>query len=244
MLSTLLSLLSPTQRYKKLLSFSIVTGLVHALAISIDGIILATGSTHGIQLWNIQTCKETSIMTHLESHGIVSSAIWIKTKYALGETLCYGTTLGYVMFVRSSPVEKQKYYQEICAQRLGMGLEVTCFAWDPSSLESSHITVGTHDHAIQVLLLSSSLQLQLVFTGHLDNTVPKALCFSDNSLYVFGLYDGKVIKLSIKDGAIMSEHRCQSVIGSAAIYLKKGMFVIDNATDRFTLYHLNGADPI
>ncbi|KAI6014356.1 hypothetical protein EDC04DRAFT_2609005 [Pisolithus marmoratus] len=183
--------------YKRLLLFSIVTGSVHVFAISIDGIILAAGGTHGIQLWNIQTHKKTSIMTHLESCGIVSSAIWIKTKYALGETLCYGTALGYVMFVWSSPVE------EICAQRLGAGLEVTCLAWDPSSPESSHIAVGTCDHAIQVLSLSSSLQLHL---------------------YIFGLYDGKV--------------------GSAAIYLKKGMFVINNATDGFTLYHLNGADPI
>ncbi|KAI6023380.1 hypothetical protein EDC04DRAFT_2606772 [Pisolithus marmoratus] len=124
MLSTLLSLLSPTQHYKKLLSFSIVTGSVHALAISIDGVILAAGSTHGIQLWNIQTRKETSITAHLESCGIVSSAIWIKTKYALGETLCYGTTLGYVVFVPvkscriydsndSNSHRKQKYYQEI-----------------------------------------------------------------------------------------------------------------------------------
>ncbi|KAI5985693.1 hypothetical protein EDC04DRAFT_2913642 [Pisolithus marmoratus] len=125
---------------------AVATGSVHALAISIDGVILAAGGTHGIQLWNIQTRKETSITTHLESRGIVSSAIWIKTKYALGETLCYGTALGYVVFVRSSPVEKQKYYQEICARRLGAGLEVTCFAWDPSSPESSHIAVGTRDH--------------------------------------------------------------------------------------------------
>ncbi|KAI6030224.1 hypothetical protein EDC04DRAFT_2572355, partial [Pisolithus marmoratus] len=76
--------------------------------------------------------------------------------------------------------------------RLGVGLEVTCFAWDPSSPESLHIAVGTCNHAIQVLSLNSSLQLQSVFAGRLDNTVPKALCFSDNSLYVFGLYDGKV----------------------------------------------------
>ncbi|KAI6011710.1 WD40-repeat-containing domain protein [Pisolithus microcarpus] len=244
MLSTLLSLLSPTQCYRKVLSFSLTAGSVHALAISIDGAFLATGSTHGIQLRNIETQKEISITTHLESRGIISSAIWIKTKYALGETLCYGTTLGYVVFVRSSPVEKQKYYQEICARRLGAGLEVTCFAWDPSSSELSHIAVGTCDHAVQVLSLSSGSQLQSVFAGHIDNTVLKALCFADRSLYVFGLYDGKVIKLSIKDGTIMLENRCRSVIGSAAIYLKKGVFVIDNATDGFTLYHLNGADPI
>ncbi|KAI6169929.1 hypothetical protein EDD17DRAFT_1502811 [Pisolithus thermaeus] len=200
MLSTLLSLLSPTQHYRKILSFSAAAGSIHALAISIDGAILATGGTHGIRLWNIKTCKETGVTAHLESHGT-----------------------------------KQKYYQEICARRLGAGLEVTCFAWDPSSPESSHIAVGTHDHAVQVLSLSSSLQLQSVFAGHLDNIVPKALCFVAHNLYVFGLYDSKVLKESIKDGI----HS-----GSAAVYLKKGIFVIDNATDGFTLYHLNGADPI
>ncbi|KAI6017282.1 WD40-repeat-containing domain protein [Pisolithus microcarpus] len=244
MLSTLLSLLSPTQRYRKVLSFSLTAGSVHALAISIDGAILAAGGTHGIQLRNIETRKEISITTHLESRGIVSSAIWIKTKYALGETLCYGTALGYVVFVRSSPVEKQKYYQEICARRLGAGLEVTCFAWDPSSSESSHIAVGTRDHAVQVLSLSSGSQLQSMFAGRIDNTVPKALCFADRSLYVFGLYDGKV--------------------GSAAVYLKKvpkqvafgegskvvigggsngSVFVFDRRTGRplATLQHTRGA---
>ncbi|KIO00337.1 hypothetical protein M404DRAFT_29718 [Pisolithus tinctorius Marx 270] len=90
-----------------------------------------------------------------------------------------------------------------------------------------------------------SSQLQPVFAVRLDSTVPKSIAFGENgSVYVFGLYDGNVVKMDGNDGKVIAEHHCQSVIGSAAVHLKKGLFVIDNATNGFTMYHLDGARSI
>ncbi|KAG1812801.1 uncharacterized protein BJ212DRAFT_1301288 [Suillus subaureus] len=71
--------------------------------------------------------------------------------------------------------------------------------------------------------------------------VPKSVAFADNqSIYVFGLYDGNFMKLKDEDGDIVQEISCKSVIGHAVVYSKQGMFVVDNATDGFTLYRLEG----
>ncbi|KAG1818525.1 uncharacterized protein BJ212DRAFT_1298613 [Suillus subaureus] len=65
--------------------------------------------------------------------------------------------------------------------------------------------------------------------------------FADNwSIYVFGLYDGNFMKLKDEDGNIVQEISCKSVIGHAVVYSKWGIFIVDNATDGFTLYRLEG----
>ncbi|KAG1859697.1 hypothetical protein F4604DRAFT_1684647 [Suillus subluteus] len=94
---------------------------------------------------------------------------------------------------------------------------------------------------VQVLMLNTSSQLQSVFAVRLENTVPKSVVFTDNrSIYVFGLYDGNLIKLKDEDGNIVQEISCKSVIGHAVVYSKRGIFIVDNATDGFTLYRLEG----
>ena len=56
----------------------------------------------GIKLWDIKLHKELAC-SNFGSYGAISCAIWIKTKYGSTETLCYGTALGYLVFLRSSP---------------------------------------------------------------------------------------------------------------------------------------------
>ncbi|KAG1892293.1 hypothetical protein F4604DRAFT_1672345 [Suillus subluteus] len=103
------------------------------------------------------------------------------------------------------------------------------------------IAVGTRDKMVQVLMLNTSVQLQSVFTVQLENTVPKSVAFADNrTIYIFGLYDGKFMNLEEEDGTIVEEISCKSMIGHAALHQKRGVFVVDNATDGFTLYHLEG----
>jgi hypothetical protein len=148
----------------------------------------------------------------------------------MGETLCYGTGLGYVIFLRRSHVDvraswspslveplaniEQMHFQEICARRLGSGFEITCMVWDSTSSEANkRIAVGTRDKIVQVLTLNTNSQLQAVFSVRLDNTVPKSVAFGDNGcVYVFGLYDGNFIKLKGDDGAVVKEYSCQSVM--------------------------------
>ncbi|KAJ8581076.1 hypothetical protein M405DRAFT_847264 [Rhizopogon salebrosus TDB-379] len=246
------------QRYKLLARLTTYSGSLHALAISNDGHILAGG---------------------------VSCGVWAMTRKATVETLCYGTGLGYIIFLRRSLIDKN--FQEICTRRLGSGFEITCLSWHLTSSESNiWIAVETRDNMVQVLILNTSAQLQSVFAVRLDNTVPKSIAFTDNrdiyvfglydgnvtfasyqapnsmkleggdaftdnrDIYVFGLYDGNVtfasyqapnsMKLEGGDGNVVKEISCQSVIGHAAVCQKRGVFVVDNATDGFTLYRLEG----
>ncbi|KAG2137124.1 uncharacterized protein EDB93DRAFT_1091337, partial [Suillus bovinus] len=196
--------------------------------------------TEGVKLWDIKSRKELTCSTHHESRGTVSCAVWVTTRLGMGETLCYGTGLGYVIFLRSNI--EQTHFQEICARRLGSGFEITCMVWDSSSSEANtRIAVGTRDKVVQVLVLNTNSQLQAVFSVRLDNTVPKSVVFGDNRcVYVFGLYNGNFIKLKGDDGAVMKEYSCQSVIGHATVNQRRGVFVVDNATNGFTLYQLEG----
>ncbi|KAG1867694.1 hypothetical protein F4604DRAFT_1927478 [Suillus subluteus] len=48
------------------------------------------------------------------------------------------------------------------------------------------------------------------------------------------------MKLKDEDGGIVQEISCKSVIGHAVVHSKRGIFIVDNATDGFTLYRLEG----
>ncbi|KAG2106904.1 WD40-repeat-containing domain protein [Suillus cothurnatus] len=235
------------QRYKLLTRLTAPSGSVHALAISNDGQLLACGGTEGVKLWDINSQKELACSSHHhESRGTVSCAAWTLTRPTAAETLCYGTGLGYVS---NLPLTAgQKRFQEICTRRLGSGFEITCLSWDSTSSEANtRIAVGTRDKIVQVLLLNANSQLQSVFAVRLDNTVPKSVAFAENrDIYVFGLYDGNFITLEGTDGTVVREFSCQSVIGHAAVSLKRGLFVVDNATDGFTMYRLEneGEEPV
>ncbi|KAG2046080.1 hypothetical protein BDR06DRAFT_856595, partial [Suillus hirtellus] len=135
---------------------------------------------------------------------------------------------------------RQKTFQEICARRLGSGFEITCLSWHSSTDGNIRIAVGTRDKMVQVLVLNVNLQLQSVFAVRLETTVPKSVAFTDSrDVYVFGLYDGNFMQLD-EGGNIVKEINCQSVIGHAAVYQKRGVFVVDNAIDGFSLYRLDG----
>jgi len=143
------------------------------------------------------------------------------------ETLCYGTGLGYIAFLRHSPVDvrmswftiefmsniDQMLFQETCTRRLGSGFEITCMSWDMYSEGSTWIAIGTRDKIVQVLALNTNLQLEAIFAVRLDNTVLKSVAFADDKgVYVFGVYDGNFIKLKGDDSAVLKEYSCQSVM--------------------------------
>ncbi|KAG2121579.1 WD40-repeat-containing domain protein [Suillus cothurnatus] len=221
------------ERYKLVASLNAYSGSVHALAISNDGHILAGGGTEGIKFWDVQSRKELTCSPH-ECRGTVSCAVWATTRQTAAETLCYGTGLGYIVFVRRSLIDKT--FQEICARRLGSGFEITCLSWHSSADGNIRIAVGTRDKMVQVLVLNANLQLQSVFAVQLETTIPKSVAFTDSrDIYVFGLYDGNFMKLN-EEGNVIKEINCQSVI----THQKRGVFVVDNAIDGFTLYRLEG----
>ncbi|KAI6094115.1 WD40-repeat-containing domain protein [Pisolithus croceorrhizus] len=221
------------QHYRNVASFTTCAASVHALALSNDGNILASRGTDGIKLWNIKSCRELTCANH-KSYGAISCVTWIKTKHSSMETLCYGTGMGYLVFMRPNPVDMRT------------GLEITCVAWDASWIDAGvQIAIGMHDNVVQVLLLNSNSQLQSVFAGWLEHTVPKSVTFTQcRNIYIFSLYDGNVVKMNATDGIILSEHCYDSVIGCAVVSLKKELIVIDNAMNGFTLYLLDHEDLI
>ncbi|KAG9308488.1 quinon protein alcohol dehydrogenase-like superfamily [Chiua virens] len=144
--------------------------------------------------------------------------------------------LGYLTLLRPNPADN--LYREIWTRQLSSGLEITCIA---ACNVTCRIAVGTLDNIVQILLFTNS-QLQSVFAGRLDNTMPKSVAFTeDGGIYVFG--PGHVVQLS-EGGKVVSEHRCQSAIGSAAVHLKKRLFIIDNTMDGLTLYRLDSGQTI
>lgn len=93
---------------------------IHTLALSNTGDLLASGGmsmrtfdrwlvwvgdlgTNGIKLWDIKSHRELAY-SNPGSYGAISCAIWIRIKYSLTETLCYGTALGYLVFLHLSPM--------------------------------------------------------------------------------------------------------------------------------------------
>ncbi|KAF8425370.1 WD40-repeat-containing domain protein [Boletus edulis BED1] len=234
---------SASKRYRCLGFFTPNTPSIQALSISNDGSLVACGGTNGIYFWKIDECKELTSYSH-DALGTVSCMTWIKTKHTTVETICYGTGLGYLVFLRPNPADQQ--FQQICAQRLGSAFEVTCLAWDKGwSKSGARIAVGMRNSVVEVLELDTNAQLQSVFAGQLNATVPKSIAFVQHeSVHIFGLYDGKVIKLKDTTGAVLSEHRCGAVIGCAAVSARRELVAINNATDGFTLYPLGSGNPI
>ena len=49
------------------------------------------------------------------------------------------------------------------------------------------------DNVVQVFMLDPNSQLQSVFAGRLESTLPKAIAFTDiGCIFVFGLFDGNM----------------------------------------------------
>ncbi|KAG2140902.1 quinon protein alcohol dehydrogenase-like superfamily [Suillus bovinus] len=205
---------------------------IHAHAISNDSQALACGGTEGVKLWDIKSRKNLHARLIIMSPVVRSAALSGSQQDRVWQQP-FVMELGWVIlyFYIRSHIDMQ--YQEACARRLGSGFEITCMVWDSTSSEANtRIAVGTRDKIVQVLVLNPNSQLQAVFSVRLDNTMPKSVAFSDNGcVYVFGLYDGNFIKLRADDGAVIKEYSCQSVIGHAAVNQKRGVFVVDNATD-------------
>ncbi|KAG1901560.1 WD40-repeat-containing domain protein [Suillus fuscotomentosus] len=207
-----------TQHFQHRACLSTYGSSIHALAISNDGQALACGGTEGVKLWDTRSRKElTCSPLNCELRGTVSCAVWITTRLGMAETLCYGTGLGYVAFLRHSPID------EICVRRLGSGFEITCMSWDLTSSDAGvRIAIGMRDKIVQVLVLNTNSQLQ-----------------ATTEVSAFGLYNGNFIKLNGDNSTVVKEYTCKSVISHAAINQKRGVFVVNNAADGFTLYRLD-----
>ncbi|KAG1770576.1 WD40-repeat-containing domain protein [Suillus placidus] len=114
--------------------------------------------------------------------------------------------------------------------------ETLCYGtWDLTSSDvNTRIAVGMRDKIVQVLILNANSQLQSVFSVRLDNTTIEtstSLAFTTETSSNWGL------KMALSRG---------SLVANQSFNQKRGLFIIDNATDGFTLYCLEneGGEPI
>ncbi|KAI6029985.1 hypothetical protein EDC04DRAFT_2605598 [Pisolithus marmoratus] len=203
--STFLSLFpASTKHYRKMSAFAGIKGSVHALALSTDRQTLAAGGTQGVRLWNLKSHKELPRVTYLGSRSAVSCTVWVKTKIAISEMLCYGTGMGYLVFLQTSSTNSEL-------------VTMLSKCW----------------HSAQLINYTQSLQADWIILFQ------KHVAFSEAGIiYMFGLYDGNV---DILDQDVFT---LTSSSGSAAVNFKKGIFIVNNATDGFTMYCLESGQPV
>ncbi|KAF8500664.1 hypothetical protein BU17DRAFT_72065 [Hysterangium stoloniferum] len=156
------------------------------------------------------------------------------------ESLCFGTTVGYMVLWQQGPRESN--FKDFLAKRLTQGGEVIVLACNTSGDTKVRIAVSTRDKIVQVWNYDPKEVLHPVFLVELGVTIPRHLGFADNvtqDIYVFGLFNGQMQMLRGNDSKIISIHKVSQRIGSAAISDRHNQFVVDNNLDGFSLHQLD-----
>ncbi|KAI6117067.1 hypothetical protein EDD16DRAFT_1520258 [Pisolithus croceorrhizus] len=114
-------------------------------------------------------------------------------RYRRHQTLEYQITQRTYM-CQSSPtaqlVVRPGSKQSIVPQKHFVMVQEWAIWYSCDRIQLTWIAIGMRDNVVQVLLLNSNSQLQSVFAGRLEHTVPKSVAFTQRgNIYIFGLYD-------------------------------------------------------
>ncbi|KAF8881266.1 WD40-repeat-containing domain protein [Infundibulicybe gibba] len=214
--------------------------IIHSLAISNNGKILASGGASTVLLWDAKTLAP--LVPPHQAHqfrGPVCRMVWAQNREDKEDVLCFGTGLGYLVFWRQGP--RVEHFEEFSANRIGTGQEITDLAWDTSDDEKIRLAVGTRVGIVQVWTFDFRKGLQNIFSICLEPTVPKTVGFVGKDIHVFGAYDGLWHSLRGKDGVVSWTRNLRTVIGWTALCPDHNQFAIDNGTDGFDLYQMDDA---
>ncbi|EPQ55788.1 hypothetical protein GLOTRDRAFT_93345 [Gloeophyllum trabeum ATCC 11539] len=160
-----------------------VRGPIFALAISPSTKFLASGGEHGVALWSLRdySCIAAPLTSGLR--GPTSSIVWLERE--IGETLVYGTALGWLACWRQNSME----FKELCAHRMGHGYKIAGLAADAGTCR---IASAARDGSIHVWTFDAEERLISVFSIGLDRITPICIAFKDNTtkdIFVFGIYE-------------------------------------------------------
>ncbi|TFK59710.1 WD40 repeat-like protein [Pluteus cervinus] len=203
------------------------------MAFSGDGQVLASANSDGVQLWSAQELKPLRTPAQPQ-RGIATTLAW-SSESRLGETLCFGTQLGFLVIWREDTSEG---FKEVFSRKIGSGAEIVCLATDTTS-PLTKIAAGMRDRGITVWTIDDQNNVENIFSVRLNTTMAATLAFhpSEHSLLVFGLEDRKVHSLDTADGQVIRSFEASgSEMGCAAISFRRGQFVVDNVLDGFDLY--------
>lgn len=146
----------------------------------------------GVRLWNVATLEELAgppQKQHLR--GPVSCIKWLTSPYDCYETICYGTVLGHLVFLRQ---RARGEFEEQWAQRIGQGKEILDISSDQQMKECTRIAVGTRCGCVQVWKYECNGMLSIIFSVKIGETIPRKVSFisKDKNVRVFGFYDGQM----------------------------------------------------
>ncbi|KAI9459800.1 WD40-repeat-containing domain protein [Boletus coccyginus] len=220
-----------------------VDNAINCLAINGQGTFLTGGSNDGMKIWNMDKLEEIpSVARRHAFNDPISAAMWITRKDEAHETLCFGTSLGYLIFWRQNKGSRmQIQFEEVTLKRIGTSCEITCMACDTTQRAGVRIAAATRERHIVVWTFEGNL-LTPTLSVQLNTTVPKGIAFSgQNDLQVWGMYDG--LMLTIRgDGRVVKSTELSTAIGGVALHEKQSTFVIDNVTDGFSLHNVESGN--
>ncbi|KAI0640379.1 WD40 repeat-like protein [Trametes meyenii] len=219
---------STRSRYRVLNTFHGHTKSVYSLDFSIDGRYLASGGGDGMKLWDLKSNTSLHYPQHHAALGPVSQVLWILTRLRI-PSVCYGTGLGHIcMWAQNA---EGSAFTEI----LGLVYEVL-------SPTDTRILVTDRSGFVGVYSWDGRAELLPVFTTRLVNAVPISASFANSKcwkVYVFGLHDGTMYKLSGTDGKILTSKNLSDKIGHASVAAKEQLVVVDNVGSGFDVWDLN-----
>ncbi|KAL1946016.1 hypothetical protein VTO73DRAFT_2018 [Trametes versicolor] len=172
--------------------------------------------------------------------GPVSQVLWIPIRSGI-PTVCSGTGLGYLCLWAQNAGNGA--FTEVFAKRLGGGAEILGLAYETVSPTETRIAVSDRSCFVGVYSYDGRTELLPIFTTRINNSIPISISFANakgREVYVFGLHDGTMYKLSGTDGKMISSRNLSDKIGHAAIHAKQQLVVVDNVGSGFDVWNLNG----
>ncbi|KAJ3003557.1 hypothetical protein NUW54_g5235 [Trametes sanguinea] len=217
------------------------TKSVFSLDFSPDGKLLASGGGgDGVMVWDLRTYVRVRTPEYRNTFGPVSQVMWIPSRSGT-PTLCSGTGLGYLcIWVQSTD---KGAFADMITKRLGGGSEILGLACDTLTQSDTRIAVSDRSGFVGVFSYEGRAELLPVFTVRINHAIPISLSFAGTrgrELYVFGLHDGTMYKLSGTDGKILKSKSLSDKIGHAAIQVKQQLLVVDNVSSGFDVWSLSG----
>ncbi|TFK53467.1 hypothetical protein OE88DRAFT_1733388 [Heliocybe sulcata] len=206
---------------------------IWALGISPSSKFIASGGNDGVRLWDLDSYEEVDVPEEWGLRGPVSSLVWLEGES--GETLVYGTALGFLACWR----QDNTHFKELSALKVASGTEITCLTGNTAT---GRVAVGIRDWTVQVYALNTTGNLVQVFSVELvPNLVPMSIFFEDNvtkDVLLFSAYGGPRMTLAGNTGEVLSSSTPRIVMGHVGVSLNQRQYVLDNGINGFDIRDL------
>ncbi|KAH9910517.1 uncharacterized protein BXZ73DRAFT_83442 [Epithele typhae] len=165
-------------RYRKIITWHLGNSAT-SLDFSAGGDLLACGGKDGLQIWNTKSLHNVPVPEHRDEWmGPISQVMWIQTR-ASGPVICYGTTLGYLRFLKRN--DEDTDFSETGFWRIARSesknprdAEILTLA-NHVTRDGIHIVAGTRAGHVLMCRYNETDDLRLVFNrtlaGQFDNII-------------------------------------------------------------------------